>query len=378
LNLVFNFAVQSQKMKIIRAEHLGMCFGVRDAIALALQQSATQPLTILGELVHNEAVLASLQQSGIRIELDPATVTTPAVMIAAHGASQRMLNGVRERGLNVTEATCPLVQFAHRAVSKLVEVGYHPVIVGKWDHVEVRGLTEDLKEFDVVLSETDVDVLPERPRFGVAAQTTQPVERVRHLVFLIRQRFPRSEVRFIDTVCQPTKQRQTAAIELAQQSDVVIVIGGAHSNNTRELVSTCNRYCARVHHVQTAADLRPEWFVGTETVGITAGTSTPDAAIEEVELRVRQIAPDLLSSPQDRRQNGESGFYSVSSPSPRDEGVGRGEVPINTGQKRSQLVQGTPLPGPLPAAQGEGIRDAVCVVSNTSDAREEHSVHRIQ
>ena len=222
MNLVFNFAVQSQKMKIIRAEHLGMCFGVRDAIALALQQSATQPLTILGELVHNEAVLASLQQRGIRIELDPANVTTPAVMITAHGASRRMMNGVRERGLNVTEATCPLVRFAHRAVSRLVEEGYHPVIVGKRDHVEVRGLMEDLKEFDVVLADADVDGLQERLRFGVAAQTTQPVERVRHLVFLIRQRFPRSEVRFIDTVCQPTKQRQTAAIaepELLQRTD---------------------------------------------------------------------------------------------------------------------------------------------------------------
>jgi 4-hydroxy-3-methylbut-2-enyl diphosphate reductase len=117
-----------------------------------------------------------------------------------------------------------------------------------------------LNEFDVVLSETDVDALQERPRFGMAAQTTQPLERVRHLVELMRRRFPRSEIRFIDTVCQPTKQRQGAAVELARQSDVVIVIGGANSNNTRELVATCGRHCARVHHVRTAADLRPAWF----------------------------------------------------------------------------------------------------------------------
>src|SRR5437867_8938901 len=289
-------------MRIIRAEHLGMCFGVRDAIALALRQAERQPLTILGELVHNETVVESLEQRGIRIRHDPATVTTPAVMITAHGASERMLNRVRERGLNVTEATCPLVRLAHRAVSRLVEEGYHPVIVGKRDHVEVRGLTEDLKEFDVVLSDADVDGLQERPRFGIAAQTTQPVERVRHLVRLIRQRFPRSEVRYNDTVCQPTKQRQTAAIELARQSEVVLVIGGAHSNNTRELVATCSRYCPRVHHVQNAADLRPEWFTGTETVGITAGTSTPDAAIDEVELRVHQIALDLSKTSDAREE----------------------------------------------------------------------------
>ena len=289
-------------MKILRAEHLGMCFGVRDAIALALQQAAAQPLTVLGELVHNETVLASLQTKGIRIEHDPATVTTPAVMITAHGASERMMNRVRERGLNVTEATCPLVRFAHRAVSRLVEEGYHPVIVGKRDHVEVRGLTEDLKEFDVVLSDADVDRLQERPRFGIAAQTTQPLDRVRHLVLLIRRRFPNSEIRFLDTVCQPTKQRQSAAIELAKRCEVVIVIGGVHSNNTRELVATCTRVCARVHHVQTPADLLPEWFAGAEIVGITAGTSTPDTAIDDVERRVHQIAVELSKTSDAREE----------------------------------------------------------------------------
>ncbi len=121
--------------------------------------------------------------------------------------------------------------------------GFHPVIIGKRDHVEVRGMTEDLDEFDVVLSEADVASLRERPRFGVIAQTTQPIDRVRQLVRLIRERFPESEVRFIDTVCQPTKQRQNAAVELAQKCDVVIVIGGAHSNNTHELVKTCSRFC---------------------------------------------------------------------------------------------------------------------------------------
>jgi len=164
-----------------------------------------------------------------------------------------------------------------------VQEGYHPVLIGKRDHVEVRGMTEDLDDFDVVLTEADVFELKERPRFGIAAQTTQPIERVRELVRLMRWRFPQSEVRFIDTVCQPTKQRQHAAVELAQQSDVVVVIGGAQSNNTRELVNTCGRYCAKVYHVQTAQDLRTEWFVGAQTVGLTAGTSTPDPIIDAIE-----------------------------------------------------------------------------------------------
>jgi len=276
-------------MKILRAEHLGMCFGVRDAITLATKQTDAEPVTILGELVHNETVLASLREKGIRIEPELSTVNTTTVMITAHGASERTMKRVRERGLNVVEATCPLVHFAHRMVAKLVREGYHPVIIGKRDHVEVRGLTEDLDEYDVVFSEADVAALRERPRFGIAAQTTQPMNRVRHLVSLIRQRFPDSEVRFIDTVCQPTKQRQAAAVELAQQSDVVIVIGGANSNNTRELVATCSQHCARVHHVRSEADLRSEWFDATATVGITAGTSTPDEIIESVEQGIRAM-----------------------------------------------------------------------------------------
>jgi 4-hydroxy-3-methylbut-2-enyl diphosphate reductase len=188
------------------------------------------------------------------------------------------------------EATCPLVHVAHRAVAKLAREGYHPVIVGKREHVEVRGLTEDLADFDVVLTEADVFELRERARFGVAAQTTQPIEKVRQLVELMRRRFPESEVRFVDTVCQPTKQRQNAAIELARQAEVVVVIGGAQSNNTRELVGTCSRYCGRVHHVQGANDLREEWFEGAQTVGVTAGTSTPDAAINEVEQWLKRLA----------------------------------------------------------------------------------------
>jgi 4-hydroxy-3-methylbut-2-en-1-yl diphosphate reductase len=162
--------------------------------------------------------------------------------------------------------------------------------------VEVRGVTDDLKEFDVVLTEADVLQLAARPRFGIAAQTTQPIEKVRRLVDLIQKRFPQSEVRFIDTVCRPTKKRQTAAVELAQKSDVVVVIGGSHSNNTHELVGTCRRYCPRVHHVQCANDLRSEWFQNAETVGITAGTSTPDSTINEVEQSIRQMT-QLQCSP---------------------------------------------------------------------------------
>jgi 4-hydroxy-3-methylbut-2-enyl diphosphate reductase len=289
-------------MKIIRAEHLGMCFGVRDAIQLAVEQSQSAPLTILGDLVHNETVLADLSARGIRVAQALGAIGTHTVMITAHGTSWKTMRTVRDSGFKIVEATCPLVHVAHRAVAKLVTEGYHPVIIGKRGHVEVRGLTEDLAEFDVVLSEEEILGLNERPRFGVAAQTTQPIEKVRGLVDCLRRRFPNSEVRFIDTVCQPTKQRQNAAIELAQQSDVVVVIGGADSNNTHELVKTCGRYCERVHHVQTAEDLRAEWFENAEVVGVTAGTSTPEPSIREVGNWLEEVAGRKLQIPSSKHQ----------------------------------------------------------------------------
>ena len=274
-----------------------MCFGVRDAIALALDTAQREPLTILGDLVHNEAVLAELRERGIRFQNDPRAVATSAVMITAHGASEVRRQSAHAQGLRVLEATCPLVHVAHRALAKLVGEGFHPVVIGKRDHVEVRGLTEDLVDYEVVLSEEDITKMGEHPRFGVMAQTTQPIEKVRHLVQCLRERFPDSEVRFIDTVCQPTKQRQNAAVELAQQCDVVIVIGGAHSNNTHELVWTCSRYCSRVHHVQTADDLRAEWFLDGDVVGLTAGTSTPDHLIDEVEQHIQQSQKEQQKAP---------------------------------------------------------------------------------
>lgn len=279
-------------MKILRAEHFGMCFGVRDAISLAKSQSSHQPVTILGQLVHNKTVLDDLKAHGVRMAEHLDDVTTSSVLISAHGTSQRNLANLRSQGLTVLEATCPLVRFAHDSVLKLARAGYHPVIIGQRNHVEVRGLTGDLDAFDVVLTEADVAQLEAHERIGIAAQTTQPIARVRELVQAIRSRFPQSEVRFVDTVCQPTKQRQQAAVDLARQCDVVIVIGGANSNNTHQLVKTCAQHCSRVHHVQQPDDLEMDWLTRAEVIGLTAGTSTPDLVINAVEERLRAMTAD--------------------------------------------------------------------------------------
>src|SRR5688500_5281490 len=149
-----------------------MCFGVRDAIALALERADDGPLTILGDLVHNPTVLSALEAKGIAVARDVAQVETRTLMVAAHGTSDRTLARTRASGLTVVEATCPLVRVAHSAVASLARDGYHVVVVGQRDHVEVRGLTGDLDRFDVVLDVADEIPLVELPRHGVEAQSS--------------------------------------------------------------------------------------------------------------------------------------------------------------------------------------------------------------
>lgn len=287
-------------MKILRATHLGMCFGVRDAIAIASHEAQKEPVTVLGQLVHNPAVLRDLQRGGVQLADAPDDIRTASVLISAHGTSDRTRTALADRGLRVIETTCPLVHFAHRMLRDLVNAGYHPVVIGKRDHVEVRGLTDDLPECDVVLTENDLRTLTERPRFGVVAQTTQPTPHVNAMVNALKRRFPRSEVRFSDTVCRPTKQRQQAAIELARKCDIVVVAGGDNSNNTRELAATCRRYCSRICRVQSANELHPDWFRAEDTVGITAGTSTPDSVVETIAAWLHQLADRLAAEISER------------------------------------------------------------------------------
>lgn len=277
-------------MKILRATSLGFCFGVRNALQLALAEARSAPLTLLGELVHNTDVLALLRQQGVQVQSQLEQVRTPTVMITAHGASDKVREQARARQWRILDATCPLVRLVHRTLAQLVAQGYHPVVIGQREHPEVLGLTGDLVRYDVILAESEVGGLSSQERFGVVAQTTQPIAHVRRLVQCVRERFPDSEVRFVDTVCQPTKRRQAAAVELAHGADVVVVVGGAHSNNTRQLAAACARHCAHVYHVENATELQPHWFAHADSVGITAGTSTPDYVIDEVEKRLKECA----------------------------------------------------------------------------------------
>jgi 4-hydroxy-3-methylbut-2-enyl diphosphate reductase len=283
-------------MTIKLATHYGLCFGVRDAIAQAEQLAKHGPLTILGELVHNPVVRERLMRAGVREGTLDQPAPTPQVMITAHGASDTMRASWRRNGSGVADGTCPLVRHAHEQLRLLVQLGYFPVVIGRPGHVEVNGLIGDFPGACVIEDESMIAQLPPDGRLGIISQTTQPIDRVHELVETIRAARPECEVRFVDTVCQPTRNRQNALRELIAGCDTIVVVGGRNSNNTGQLVAAAAAAGRRVFHIERAAELRREWFVDADTVGVTAGTSTLKETVAEVHTALEHIASTFSST----------------------------------------------------------------------------------
>jgi 4-hydroxy-3-methylbut-2-en-1-yl diphosphate reductase len=279
-------------MIIKLAEHYGLCFGVRDAIAHAERLAEQGPLTILGELVHNPVVRARLANAGVKEGSLDGTSSTPQVMITAHGASDAARDAWRSKGYGVADGTCPLVRHAHEQLRVLVQLGYSPVIIGKRGHVEVHGLSGDFPGAVVIETKHDIDQLPVTTRFGIISQTTQPIDRVTALVAAIRTARPAAEVRFVDTVCQPTKNRQFALQKLLADCDTLVIVGGRNSNNTLQLVAAAEIAGRKAFHIERADELEPGWFQSSRVVGITAGTSTLKETVAEVHARLLEFAAE--------------------------------------------------------------------------------------
>lgn len=272
-------------MRVVKAQAMGMCFGVRDALAALGGLTDPARTAIHGELVHNEAVLASLRQRGFAMADESGRDSlpeAPSVVITAHGVSDRERERLTAGGKRLIDTTCPLVRRAHQAALGLARRGYFVLVVGRPGHVEVRGLFDDLPSGAIVDDEASVRTYPS-DRLGVIFQTTTAPHRAGSILAAIRRANPQAEVREVDTVCRPTKDRQKAVAQLAQEAEVIVVVGGRQSNNTRELVALAREQGRPVWHVQGAGDLDPEWFQGISVVGLTAGTSTLPSTVDEVE-----------------------------------------------------------------------------------------------
>jgi 4-hydroxy-3-methylbut-2-enyl diphosphate reductase len=271
-----------------------MCFGVRDALKVIAKESRPQDVTIHGELVHNERILVDLQQRGFAMTGESArdgVPATPTVLITAHGVSERERNRLEQAGKQLVDTTCPLVTRVHQAALALQAEGYHVLLIGRPGHVEVQGIVEDLESYHVIPAEEHVATYP-FAKLGVICQTTAASRNVERVRAAISAKNPGAEVRFVDTVCLPTKDHQRALERLLDAVDAMVVVGGRNSNNTRELVALSHERGVPAYHVQGASDLEAGWFAGVDTVGLTAGTSTLDATIDEVYAALLEIAAD--------------------------------------------------------------------------------------
>lgn len=275
-------------MEVIRAEVMGLCFGVRDALRAIDRVEAPELVTIHGQLVHNEVVLNDLERRGFRAtdeDRREAAPDSPVVLITAHGVSDRERARLKAAGKALIDTTCPLVARAHEAAVSLSREGRHVLLVGRRGHVEVLGIVEDLSSHDVVESADEVRTYPSK-RLGIVSQTTMTDEVVREVRRAVAARNPGADVRFIDTVCRPTKDHQRSLEALLEKVDAVVVVGGRNSNNTKALAERCRSKGKTAWLVSGPADVDPEWFRGLERVGLTAGTSTLDATIDEVERAI--------------------------------------------------------------------------------------------
>lgn len=286
-------------MIVLRAEELGMCFGVRDALRALDGIARPQDVTIHGELVHNAEVLRDLDARGFHRspETERAVPDTPVVLVTAHGISERERERLLAAGRRLLDTTCPLVAKAHREAQTLQQEGRRVVVVGRRDHVEVRGIVEDLRDPIVVEKTEDVAAWPE-PRLGVVCQTTTPERTAAEIVAAIRARNPHADVRHSDTICAPTKARVRAVNDLLRRADAVVVVGGRNSNNTKQLVRAAEAASVPVLHVENAAQLDESFLRGRACVGLTAGTSTLAATVDAVEAALRAYAAREAAAPQ--------------------------------------------------------------------------------
>jgi 4-hydroxy-3-methylbut-2-enyl diphosphate reductase len=281
-------------MKILFPRAYGMCFGVRDALLATEQIDRPQDVTIYGELVHNEAVRARLQSLGFADmpESGRAVPSTPAVLVTAHGISGKERAQLASAGLQILDTTCPLVRNAHSAALTLDAEGRLVVVVGKPGHVEVRGITGDLRKY-VVIESAGEAARYDTDRIGVVAQTTTHPEHFHEVVARIVELNPGADVRVADTICKPTRDRQEGLAELLYQIDALVVVGGRQSRNTRELAETGRRAGVRVLHVESPGEIDPRWFDGVQRCGLAAGTSTLPETIDAVHRRLLEIARSM-------------------------------------------------------------------------------------
>lgn len=282
-------------MKVIKAKTAGFCFGVKRAVDTVYEQvdTCSGPIYTYGPIIHNEEVVKDMESKGVvvlRTEEELDDISGGTVIIRSHGVEKRIYDKLEAKGIRIVDATCPFVKKIHNIVQKESAARKYILIIGSPDHPEVIGIRGWAGEHAAVVQNADdienIDFSKNR-KICVVSQTTFNYNKFKDLVEIIKKKS--YDIIVLNTICNATKERQTEAESIAESVDAMIVIGDKHSSNTQKLFEICHRACNNTYYIQTLDDLDLNQLGSVETVGITAGASTPNNIIEEVQNNVRII-----------------------------------------------------------------------------------------
>ncbi len=277
-------------MKILLAKDAGYCFGVRDAVNLAYDTAKKHgDVYMLGDIVHNESVVADLNKAGAKVvkNIDEVPDGKP-ILFRAHGTSVETWKNAQSKDMNIIDATCPLVEEIHDEVKKLSKEGRKIIVIGDHGHDEVVGIASQVSDAIIVSNIEEAMKLRKMKKAGVVSQSTQTIENVQKIINIIMTKV--YDLNFVNTICFPTKRNQNQIKDLAKQCDVMIVIGSFTSANSKRLALLAEEINDRSYQVTNADEIKIEWFIGAKTVGLSAGASTPDNIIDDVLNKIKTIS----------------------------------------------------------------------------------------
>ncbi len=276
-------------MKILVAKDAGYCFGVRDAVNLAYDTAKDHgEVYMLGTIVHNEKVVEDLSKAGTKVvdEIDEVPKDKP-ILFRAHGTAPRVWDKAKNKNLNIIDATCPLVIEIHDEIKKLEAEGRRTIIIGDHGHDEVVGIAAQVENPIILANVEEAKALRKMKKAGVVSQSTQMIENVQEIINVLVEKV--FDLRFVNTICFPTRRNHEQIKELATKCEVMIVIGSFTSANSKRLTQLALERNKRSYQLTNADDLEKSWFENCETVGISAGASTPDDIIRDVVEKIKEI-----------------------------------------------------------------------------------------
>lgn len=282
-------------MKVALAKKIGFCFGVKRAVDKACAElKRNRRIYSLGSIIHNKQVVDGLSRRGLKVIDDISKVRGGVIIISSHGISPKISSDMKRRGLKIIDTTCPFVLNAQNIARKLSDEGYKVVIVGDANHPEVKALVDFAPGAIVVKNKSDARGLKLRhtDKVSVISQTTQSTSNLLETVRAIAAKKVK-RLKVVNTICRDAGDRQDAARLLAKKVDVMLIVGGRNSANTRRLFEVSKKICSGSHHIETEKDIHAGWFKGSSVVGITSGASTPDCIIERVVQEVGSKNPKL-------------------------------------------------------------------------------------